>query len=237
MEIPKFKCRASQMGVLMTNGRGKDAGMGQTAKSYLYKWVIEQMTGISEDIQNKYFDHGNYAEQAVLDRASKYYDCKFVKNETQLENDFFTGTFDSMSSDLVIDAKAPFSPYTMPYFEDSPDKAYYYQLQTYMALTGLNKASLVYGLENHSKDSIERMAWKIAKKQDPEADDIDIEHWNQAKAKLTYDHLPDWMRIKVYEFDRDDELITQMQNRVVEARQFIETEILPKLAKQITVKL
>ena len=224
--MKEFKCRASAMGVLMTNGRGKDAGMGETAKSYLKDWFIEQITGKSKEIESKYFDHGNYAEELVLQRASKHYGLNFVKNEEHLTNDFFTGTFDSKAGDMVIDVKAPFDAFTFPYFDKVPPKGYYHQLQVYMALTGLKKASLVYGLENHSEDSIDKLASKLAWKKGKE--EPDMEEWDEAKKRLTYDNMPEYLRIRTYEFERDDILIAQMQQRVLEARKYINEDLVPE---------
>ena len=224
--MKEFKCRASAMGVLMTNGRGKDAGMGDTAKSFLKDWFIEQVTGKSKDIESKFFDHGNFAEKAVLNRASNHYGLNFVKNEEQLENEFFTGTFDSKDGDMVIDAKAPYDVFTFPYFDEQPPKGYYHQLQVYMALTGLKKAALVYGLENHSDDEIDRLASKLAWKKYKEYPDM--EEWNEAEKLLTFNHLPDNLRIRTFEFERNDELIEQMQQRVIEARQYIKEVLTPQ---------
>ena len=230
--MKEFKCRASAMGVLMTNGRGKDAGMGETAKSFVKEWFISQITGKSKDIESKYFDHGNFAEEAVLDRASKHYGVKFEKNEEHLTNDFFTGTFDSKSDERVIDAKAPYDVFTFPYFDEQPPKGYYEQLQVYMALTGLKKASLVYGLENHSEDEIERLSWKLAKKEAKELKldefEPEMKHWDEAKKILTFDHLPDNLRIRTFEFERNDELIEKMQQRVIEAREYINEVLTPQ---------
>ena len=224
--MKEFKCRASAMGVLMTNGRGKDAGMGETAKSLVKDWFIQQVTGKSKDIESKYFDHGNYAEELVLQRASKHYGVKFEKNEEHLENDLFTGTFYAKSNDMVIDVKAPFDAFTFPYFDEEPPKGYYHQLQVYRALTGLKKASLVYGLENHSEDSIDKLASKLAWKKGKE--EPDMEDWDEAKIKLTYDNLKDNLRIRTFEFERDDILIAQMQQRVLEARKYIEEILTPQ---------
>ena len=227
--MKKFKCRASAMGLLMTNGRGKDAGMGETAKSFVKEWFTEQFSGKKKEIESKYLEHGIYAEPLVLKRASNYYGLNFEKNEEYFENDFFTGTFDSKDGDIVIDVKAPENVFTFPYFDEKPPKGYYHQLQVYMALTGLKKASLVYGLENHSEDSIDNLASKLAWKKYKEFPDM--EEWNEAKERLTYDNMPDYLRIRTYEFDRDDALIAQMQQRVIEARQYIDEVLVPDFEK------
>lgn len=224
MQIKQFKCRASKGGDLMTNGRGKDT-MGQTTITMLQEWLISELTGKQKEVESKYFAHGNYAEHLALERMSKYYGQNFEKNELYLEDDYFQGTFDSRSEQLVIDVKCPWEAHTMPYFDEQPPKGYYNQLQIYMALTGLKKASLAYCLENHSEDEIDSLAQKIAWQKGK--DEPDMEEWDEAKDRLTYDTLPEWMRVKVYEFDRDDALIETMQKRVIECREVIKNDLLP----------
>lgn len=229
--VPIFKCRASHIGSLMTNGRSKEPAMGETSKNYVKDWVISQLTGHRREITSKYLTKGLAVEDASLVRASEYYGVTFTKNTERKENDFFTGEWDSIAGDRVIDVKSSWDAFTFPYFDEQPSKAYYEQLQVYMALTGLKNASLIYCLENATSDEIERRAWSIARGLDFE--EPEIEHWQQAESEMTYDHLPDWMRIKVYEFERSDELIQQMQQRVIEARGYILAEVVPSLEKMI----
>lgn len=272
-QLPIFKCRASQVGLLhtgfkeatakdiqrikeleherdtLTNANGnkvkwtdakakeldklvylaENPQLGETAKTMLKDWVISQLTGKEKDITSKYFEHGIFAEGSVLERASKYFGCTFTKNKEQFENDFFTGEPDAFNDELVIDVKSPYSSFTFPYFEQEAPDGYYGQLQVYMALTGLKKASLVFGLENHSEDEIDRLASKIAWKKGKE--EPDMEDWNEAKEKLTYDNIPEWMRIRTYDFEYSEEYIKKSEKLVILAREYIEAELLPQLEK------
>lgn len=212
--MKQFKCRASQIGKLLTNGRSKNE-MGETAKSYIKEWYITQLTGKQKDIKSKYLDRGNAMEEKAIDRVAKYYNCDLEKNEIQLENDFFTGTFDTKTIDRVIDTKVPFDAFTFPFFDNVIDKDYYAQLQIYMHLTGLKKASLCYCLENGSQEQIEKLLWHI--------EDPDIKDWEEAERQLSYDHLPDNLRIKVFEFDYDETFIENAIQRVIDAREYLET--------------
>ena len=230
MELPIFKCRASQVSKIMTNGRAKDSGMGETAKTYLKEWLLEQITGKRKEIESKYLEHGNYGEPLALERASEYFGAKFNKNTTRLENDYFTGEFDSVDGGLVIDVKCSDNVFTFPYFDEEPPKGYYEQLQVYMDLTGLKNASLVFCLENHSEDDVDRLAAKLAYKQGKE--EPDMEDWDEAQRRLSYDTLPEWMRIKTYNFERNDELIASMKSRVLDCRDVIKAEIIPMLKEQ-----
>lgn len=228
MIVKKFKCRASKGGDIMTNGRGK-ATMGETCVTYLKEWIIEQSTGQQRTAESKYFDHGNFAEYAAIQRASEHFATPLSKNEEHLENEHFTGTYDAKGAGIVIDTKCPWNQFTMPYFDDKPPKAYYNQLQIYMDLTGLKKAAVFYALENHSDDQIYKLAQRLAWGEGQ--DEPDMNHWNEAKSRLTFDHLPAWMRQKVYEFERDDALIDAMKERVELCRKIIRVELLPKFEK------
>lgn len=226
MEIKQFKCRASKIGALLTNDRSGKL-MGETAKTYCKEWVISEITGKEKDIKSKYLSRGNAMEESAIQRVAKYYGCELVKNEIQLENDYFKGTYDTKNIERVIDTKVPFDAFTFPFFSTDPDKDYYGQLQIYMDLTGLKKASLSFCLENGSIEQIEKLSWQIAK--DLDKDEPDIEDWEEAEKQLSYDHLPDNLRIKVFEFEYDEDFIMKAKQRVLDAREYIEKELLTQI--------
>jgi len=201
--------------------------LSDTIKTYCKEWVISEITGKEKDIKSKYFERGNEMEKFAIQRVAKYYDSGIFKNETRLENDFFTGTFDAKNSDRVIDTKVPFDAFTFPFFVTKIAPDYYAQLQIYMNLTGLRKASLCYCLENGSPEQIDKLSWQIAKSLDK--DEPDINDWEEAEKILNYDHLPDEMRIKVFEFEYDEGFIEKAKQRVLDAREYIETELIPML--------
>lgn len=222
--MKEFKLRASKGSVLLQTGK-----MGAGTKTYVQEWLISELTGKTKRIDSKYLKSGIEREPASLLRASKYFGVELKKNTLQLENDFFTGEFDAKTDDTVIDVKSSWDAFTFPLFETEPDKGYVRQLQIYMDLTGLEKASLVYCLENGTEEMIESLSWKIAKEEG--ADEPTIEHWDLAEAELNYDHLPENMRIKVFNFERDDVLIENMKQAVLDCRKYIETELLTIINK------
>jgi hypothetical protein len=224
--MKQFKCRASQIGKILTNDRsGK--GMGETAKTYAKEWLISQITGKEKDIKSKYLERGNAMESKAIERVAKYYNCELEKNDINLEDDFFTGTFDAKIIERVIDTKVPFDAFTFPFFLEKIDPDYYGQLQVYMHLTGLKKASLCYCLENGSDEQIESLSWNIAK--ELEKDEPDIYDWEEAEKKLSYDHLDENLRIKVFEFDYDEDFIKKAEERVLQVREYIEKELLTQI--------
>lgn len=218
--MKEFKLRASKGGVLLQTGK-----MGAGTKTYVQEWLISELTGKEKRIDSKYLRSGVERESASLIRASKYFGVELVKNTNQLENEFFTGEFDAKTEDMVIDVKSSWDAFTFPFFESEPDKGYYRQLQIYMDLMGLEKASLVYCLENGTEEMIESLSWRFAKEDG--AEEPDISHWEKAEKELNYDHLPENMRIKVFNFERDEELIENMRQAVLDCRKYIKEELLP----------
>jgi len=218
--MKQFKIRASKLGTLMTNGRDRKT-MGESAKSYVKEWYVSELTGKQKEIKSKYLDRGNAMEDFAIERISKHYNDPLKKNEVFLENEFFTGTFDCITYTRVIDAKVSFDCFTFPFFETELNPHYYAQMQVYMELTGIGKASVCYCLENGSDEQIEKLSWQIAK--DLGKDEPDIDDWEQAEKQLSYDHLPDNLRIKVFEIEYDSEFIENAKNRVLEAREYLKT--------------
>lgn len=200
MEIKDFKLRASQAGVLMTNARKADE-MSKTAQTYLETWLKEQIYGVRKDVHSKVLDKGTNMENHSIDKAILWLNLPFVyKNETNFEDEYFTGTPDLLLEKLVIDIKTSWDCFTFPLFETSiPNMDYFYQLQVYMHLTGIKKAMLCYIL-------------------------IDTpETYNSPE--ISYSHVESKYRIKKYEFTYDEKVIEELQNRVIIAREFINTKI------------
>jgi len=277
--MKQFRCRASKIGILMTNHTGKsykeqyedallkkesltirlsefknkecktalqivneklpetekeierlkplidEVILSETAKSYCKEWLISEITGKQKDIRSKYLSRGKAMEEKAIERISKHYGCELVKNENQLENEYFTGMFDTNTTEIVIDAKVPFDAFTFPFFETEPDKNYYGQIQGYMNLTGLRKGSLCYCLENGSEEQIEKLSWQIAK--DLGKDEPDMTEWDLAESELSYDHLPESLRKKVFEFGYSETYIQRAEKMVIASRKYITTELIP----------
>jgi len=281
MKIKPFKCRASKIGLLMTNHTGKsykeqyddalsrreslyerlksfknkecksalqianekfpenekeierlrpivdEVILSESAKSYCKEWLISEITGKKKDIRSKYLARGKAMEKKAIERISKHYGIELLKNDDELENEYFTGTYDTNTPEIVIDAKVPFDCFTFPYFETEPDKNYYGQIQVYQELKGLKKGSLCYCLENGSEEQINKLSWDLAR--DLGKDEPDIEDWDIAVEMLSYDNLPDSLRKKVFEFGYDEAYIKKAEKMVLASRKYIENELIPML--------
>jgi hypothetical protein len=195
--MKQFKIRCSAIGQIMANSRTKGQ-LSKTAQSYVQEWLKEQIYNRRKDISNKYMDKGNLLEDESIDFLANNSDLGFlIKNEEYFENDFLTGTPDIITNEEVIDMKNSWDCFTFPLFYDNiPNKDYFYQLQGYMALTGKKKAKLVYTLMTTPEDL------------------------NYGKED-NYDNVDPKYRIKVFEVERDEEVIEAIKERVNEINNYI----------------
>jgi len=198
--MKNFKCRASAGGHLMTNARTKKEILSKTTISYLEDWLKESIYNVRKEIKNKYLTKGLDLEDMAIDKAIDWLDLPMIlKNEKNFEDDFFTGTPDIITKDEVLDIKCSWDCFTFPLFEkEIPTKGYEYQLQIYMHLTGLKKARLVYVLLN----TPDELTWED---------------------KKDYNSLDKKYRIKTFSLDYNEEIIKDLQTRIINVREYIKT--------------
>ena len=193
-----FKCRASGAGYLMTNPRNKGEQLSETTKTFIQEWLKERIYGFKKEISSKQIDKGLAFEDMAIDKAIEWLNLPFaIKNEQRFEDDFFTGEPDLILSDRIIDIKNSWDCFTFPLFENEiPTIGYMYQVQVYMHLTGLKKASVVYVLLNTP------------------------ETYNTPE--MDYSKVDVKFRIKSFDFDYDEAIIEKLKERVKLSRDYIQ---------------
>lgn len=198
MQLKDFKIRASQAGKLMTNPRSKGEVLSKTTKSYLQEWVKEQIYGVRKNISSKYLDKGNQVEDDAITYAAAEQGWLFAeKNDQYFEDDYFCGTPDVILDEKIIDIKSSWDCFSFPlFYEVIPNKDYYWQLQTYMHLTGKRYAQLAYVLMNT-----------------PEELTFEPAH--------NYNDIESQYRIKTFDIQYDAEEIKQLQEKVQLSREYI----------------
>jgi hypothetical protein len=220
-----YKERASQMGKIMTNPRSKSEVISKTAKSRIEEAFLESSFGIKKEFWSKATTKGIEVEDDSIQLAGRKLGLfNLQKNEESFENDYFTGTPDVITSDLIIDVKSSFSGSTFPWFnepDDIPTKDYFFQLQCYMALTGIKHSALIYCLvdapEDMIEDEIRRQAWQH------KMIDTTPEFEEKVRNQMTFEHIPEFMRCKVFEIPFDPDVISQMEERVLICRDYYES--------------
>lgn len=193
------------------------------AQTYCRDWFKGQMYKRQVEIKSKYLDKGNIMEDHSLDLVAEKLDLGLLlKNEDYFKDSYMRGTPDALLPELVIDVKNSWDWTTFPLLEkEVPNRDYYWQLQGYMNLADKPAAKLIYTLLDTPEHLIEREARYYAINNGYEALTKDI--YNRFKAKMTYSDLPDELRYKSFDIERNPADIVLITERVKMCRVFIKT--------------
>ena len=210
----------------MTAPRSKSETLSETAKSYLRQWWIEEKYGRRKEISSKFLEKGLKNEESGISLLNDFFlkngrEIFLQKNEKSFEDDFLTGTPDLIFQKEVFDMKCSWDIFTFPHFAtECENKAYLYQLQGYMALTGLKKASLCYVLTDTPEPIIFDEARKISYK-NGFGGEISDELEELVRGKHTFQNVPLEEKIKIFEIQRDETVIAEIHEKVEECRKFL----------------
>ena len=218
-----MRIRCSAIGKIMTSPRSKGELLSETAKSYIQDLFKEKELGISKEFWSRYTDKGLQMEDEAIEFASQVLGWDFVvKNTERYNNDWITGEPDVITKDLLADIKCSWDGSTFPLFDSElKNKDYFWQMQGYMWLTGMDKAELVYCLMNtpHAivEDEVRRAHWKAG------LIDEDLDLREAVQSQHNFDHLPNELRIKRFIVEKDEQAIEQIKEKVEIARDYYET--------------
>lgn len=234
MDFSNTLIRCSSLGYIMTEPRNKsdkEAGnLSETAKTHLIDIYVSQKYNRQTDLQNKFIQKGLLVEEDSITLYSRLAKSFFKKNETHLSNDFIKGTPDLFVGDNIdtathiIDIKSSWDIFT--FFRNKVsdiNKNYWWQLQGYMCLTGATKATLAYCLIDTPailiNDEKRKLMWKMgcATSESPEF----IEACIELEKLMIYDDVPLHERLISIEFERDENAIKSIENKVKKCREFL----------------
>lgn len=225
----RFRC--SSLGKIMTDPK-TGTGLSETCKTYLTELFVEKRFGRYKDIENKFMTKGLLVEEDSLTCYSIYSGEVFIKNEERLKNDFIVGTPDlrmKPNRKKVTDIKSSWDIFT--FWNTSPDKInkqYYWQVLGYEALDGAPEGSLAYCLINTPSaliaDEQRRLMWKmnvIDADNNPEY----IEACKQLERRMTYDDIPNELRVREVTIPRNEKDIERIYRRVIECREYMNAKL------------
>jgi len=221
--------RASSVGYLMTEPvtkADKEAGLlSKTAQKHLIEVYITEKYGRKRDIQTKQMKKGVEAEQDSIDLLSIYLKLPFSKNEERFKNDFITGLPDIINDDTIIDIKSSYDLWTfLGNIPDKLDNLYYWQMQSYMWLTGTKNATIAYCLVNTPESIIQQEKYYLLKKMDVISEESPefIKEAMKIEFNMTFDDISIDERILTFNISRSEDDILRIENKVLKARTFLQ---------------
>ncbi len=155
----------------------------------------------------------------------------YKKNKTRITNDFLNGEPDLSDNEdikkakIIIDTKASWDIFTFFKSKYEPlNKDYFWQGQSYMALTGAETFKLVYCLVNTPdhlvQDEKRKLAWKMGLI-DADINQNYLEACKELDKLAVYDDIPKEERIHEIIIQRDDSSIERLYERINICREWM----------------
>lgn len=220
--------RASSVGYLMVDPQSKadkEAGLlSKTAQRHLLDVYIAEKYGRKRDIQTKQMKKGVEVEDESILLLNKYWNTNYEKNQDRYTNGFITGHPDILDNDKVVDIKSSYDLWTfLGNLPDKLDNLYYWQLMSYMWLTGATKGHIAYCLSNTPFGIVEQEKRYLLNRMDVISEESPeyVKEAMRLEFNMTFDDIDVSERVLIYTVDRNEDDIVRIQNRVERAREYL----------------
>ena len=193
------------------------------AKTFCREWMKEQgaLYNRRKHFSNKYTTKGNECEKDAIALTARIMGYgEIIKNDLFHENDWIVGTCDMLLKSIVEDTKCSYDQTTFPLFATViPDDDYWWQGLGYADMLDKPRFAVNYCLMDTPDTIVDKSAYYRSK--DMGMDEVPMELWDNVKAEMTFSNLPDWLRFKRFEFERDDVAIAAIHRQVELCRVYI----------------
>ena len=197
-------------------------GLGKTGENYLKKWYLSKKYNRKQEWYSKFVDKGLAVEYKGIQMLADLQGVELTKNEEWFTDGLMGGFPDVIHNGIVFDIKSSWDIFTFPFFEkELPNKDYYWQLQVYMAVTGLERASIVYCLIDTPQPLIDQELKKLYYKSGGTAEQWSPETYSDLAVNYKFSDIPESERIKEFEVIRDESAIALIKERVLICREHI----------------
>jgi len=220
--------RASSVGYLMVDPQSKadkEAGiLSKTAQRHLLDVYIAEKYGRKRDIQTKQMKKGVEVEDQSIELLNKYWGTNYSKNQDRYTNGFITGHPDILDSGKVVDIKSSYDLWTfLGNLPDKLDSLYYWQLMSYMWLTGATKGHIAYCLSNTPFGIVEQEKRYLLNRMDVISEESPeyVKEAMRLEFNMTFDDIDVAERVLIFTVERNEDDIVRIQNRVEKAREYL----------------
>jgi hypothetical protein len=230
LDFSKTLIRSSSVGYLMTEPQSKadkEAGLlSKTAQRHLLEVYIAEKYGRKKDIQTKQMKKGIEVEDESIELLNQYLNKDYSKNTQRFSNEFITGLPDivALSPNTVVDIKSSYDLWTfLGNLPDKLDNLYYWQLQSYMWLTGSEKAYIAYCLVDTPFGIIEQEKRYLLNKMDVISEESPeyVQEATKLEFNMTFDDIAVNERVLIFPVDRSEDDILRIQYKVERAREYL----------------
>lgn len=226
--------RSSCISQIMAEPRSvadKKAGkLSATAKTFLIKMYAWEKYGRVKDLQTKFTDKGKIVEEDGITLICLLDKKMLSKNDVRLNNKYFTGEPDVYEgksikkADRITDVKCSWDLETfLSKITGFLDKAYWWQGQGYMDLSGASEFECSYCLVNTPQMIIEEEKKKLFYKMGVATEqNIDyLAACAEIEKNMLFDDIPMEERRIKFEINKDKEAIERAREKVVRCREWL----------------
>lgn len=220
--------RASSVGYLMVDPQSKadkEAGLlSKTAQRHLLDVYIAEKYGRKRDIQTKQMKKGIEVEDDSISLLNKYWNKNYAKNQDRFTNGFITGHPDILEEGKVVDIKSSYDLWTfLGNLPDKLDSLYYWQLMSYMWLTGATQGHIAYCLSNTPFGIVEQEKRYLLNRMDVISEESPeyVKEAMRLEFNMTFDDIDVSERVLIFTVNRNEDDILRIQNRVEKAREYL----------------
>lgn len=220
MNVQEIKFHPSSLDVLMTNSRSKSDPLSATTKSKLRELWIEREFGRSRQIRTPAINKGLLCEADALRLIHQTGYGTFTKNTKTFQNEGLIGTPDVVTDNFGIDIKNSWDLWTFAEVDEARvKKTYYYQMLSYMILTGLKRWHVYYCLVNTPEDISESELYKLHF-QYPELSEEKFRE--KFSNHFTFDDIDPQKRVKKFTFEYSQgDALELMESRIPAWRAYL----------------
>lgn len=196
-------------------------------KKYGQSFALKGGVGIAQLVR------GIKSEPASIKLISEYFGRDFFRHKKRIYNDKIVGSLDVTDADTIekstkiVDIKTTFSHLNFTHLVgmEIPEQ-YFYQMQGYFYLTGMEYGEVCYCLTDYPEYMIEQQREIIHSQLCPECppeevNDAFISEWTKAYNSLTFNHVPIQERVIVFPVHRDENIISEISEKVDICREYL----------------
>lgn len=193
------------------------------AKTYCKEWIKRKMFNRKKDFKSIVIEKGLSCERASIKLIGEFYNISVSKNDDFFQNDYMHGEPDIVMPYMVRDTKSSWDLFTFPMFEtEIPDDDYWWQLQGYMILLGLEQAALDYTLIDTPLPLVQQELRTLYFKSGGKAEEWGPDKYEELYPNYRFDDIPKEMRVKTFIFNIDTMAKPAIIERVELCRKYID---------------
>lgn len=219
----------SSIGKLLTEPKSKadkeEGNLSATAKSHLIEVYARELYDFKKELNNKYVNKGWEVEPEAIEELSLQLRYPMEKNEEVFSSEYFVGTPDVITKNMVFDVKSSYDWITfLSNIPSELDPMYVAQVNGYLDLLGYDTGYIAYVLLDTPESIRNKEKFYLLSSMDVISEESPsfVKAWEEKEKNMIFSNHPIEERILLFEVKKDQELLERAKQKVIKARQFLE---------------